>query len=177
MTALAEETGAINLGQGFPDEDGPAAVVEAAVAALRAGHNQYAPLGGVQALRAAVVAHQRRHYGIELDPDAAGPGHLRGPPRRCPRRCSPLVGAGHEVLTIDPSYDSYWAIVRDGRRPAWPIMVTPRECASRFDDVAERVTGRTRVLLLNSPHNPTGWLLDARTRRLAHLRRDTTASR
>ena len=69
MSALAEEVGAINLGQGFPDESGPDAVIDEAVAALRDGHNQYAPLAGVPALRAAIVEHQRRHYGIELDPD------------------------------------------------------------------------------------------------------------
>ena len=77
MTALAEQTGAVNLGQGFPDEDGPAAVIDAAVAALRAGHNQYAPLPGVPALREAVADHQLRRYGIELDPDTPGAGHLR----------------------------------------------------------------------------------------------------
>ena len=70
MSALAERTGAINLGQGFPDEDGPAEVLEAATRALREGHNQYAPLPGVPALRAAIADHQRRFYGIDLDPDA-----------------------------------------------------------------------------------------------------------
>src|SRR5436190_9664448 len=70
MTALAERTGAVNLGQGFPDEDGPSVIVDAAVEAMRAGQNQYAPLPGVPALREAVAAHQRRRYGIELDPDS-----------------------------------------------------------------------------------------------------------
>ena len=70
MSALAERTGAINLGQGFPDEDGPAEVLEAAAAAMRAGHNQYAPLPGVPALREAIAAHQRRFYGMEVDPEA-----------------------------------------------------------------------------------------------------------
>ena len=69
MSALAEATGAINLGQGFPDEDGPAEVLEAAIAAMRNGRNQYAPLPGVPALRAAIAEHQRRFYGLELDPD------------------------------------------------------------------------------------------------------------
>src|SRR3954471_16569554 len=69
MSALAERTGSINLGQGFPDEDGPAAVLEAAVQALRGGANQYAPLPGVPALRVAIAEHQRRRYGLEYDPD------------------------------------------------------------------------------------------------------------
>jgi N-succinyldiaminopimelate aminotransferase len=71
MSALAERLGAINLGQGFPDEDGPAEVLEAAAAAMRAGHNQYAPLAGVPPLRAAIAAHQQRFYGLEVD-EAAG---------------------------------------------------------------------------------------------------------
>ena len=77
MSALAERTGAINLGQGFPDEDGPAEVLEAAERALRDGHNQYAPLPGVPALREAIAAHQHRFYGIEVDPDTRGAGHVR----------------------------------------------------------------------------------------------------
>src|SRR3954470_17804337 len=70
MTALAERTGALNLGQGFPDGGEPTELIDAAAAAMRAGHNQYAPLAGVPALREAIAAHQRRHYGIELDPDS-----------------------------------------------------------------------------------------------------------
>src|ERR671936_1586900 len=108
MTALAERTGAINLGQGFPDEDGPAAVLEAAAAALRDGHNQYAPLAGVPALRAAVAEHQRRFYGLEVDPDS-GVQVTFGATEAIAAALLGLCEPGDEVLALDPTYDSYAA--------------------------------------------------------------------
>src|ERR671920_1141452 len=110
MSALAERTGAINLGQGFPDEDGPAEVLEAAERALRDGHNQYAPLPGVPALREAVAAHQRRHYGLEVDPDTEVQVTF-GATEGLAAALLALVGDGDEVLMLDPAYDSYGAIV------------------------------------------------------------------
>ena len=110
MTALAESTGAINLGQGFPDEDGPAAVIDAAVAALRGGENQYAPLPGIPALRAAVCAHQSRCYGIELDPETDVQVTF-GATEALASALLALVSAGDEVAMLDPSYDSYAAVV------------------------------------------------------------------
>ncbi len=111
MTELARRTGAINLGQGYPDEDGPAEILEAAAAALRAGHNQYAPLPGVPELRAAVADHQRRHYGIELDPDTEVQVTF-GATEGLAAALLALVGAGDEVLALDPAYDSYGPIAR-----------------------------------------------------------------
>ncbi len=116
MTALAESTGAINLGQGFPDEDGPAVVVDAAVEALRAGHNQYAPLPGIPALREAVAAHQLR-YGIELDPDTQVQVTF-GATEALASALLALVSPGDEVAMLDPSYDSYGAVVTLRRRRA-----------------------------------------------------------
>ena len=101
MSALAERTGAINLGQGFPDEDGPAAVLEAAQAAIRNGHNQYAPLPGVPALRAAIAEHQRRFYGIELDPATRGAGD-DGRDRGDHRRHARPVRAGRRGARVRP---------------------------------------------------------------------------
>src|SRR5918911_2287970 len=106
MSALAEATGAINLGQGFPDEDGPAAVLEAAVGALRSGHNQYAPLPGVPALREAIAEHQRRFYGIELDPGSQVQVTM-GATEAIAAAVLGLCEADDEVLAFDPSYDSY----------------------------------------------------------------------
>ena len=110
MTALAEQTGALNLGQGFPDFDGPAAVIEAAIAALRAGHNQYPPVPGVPALRRAIAEHQRRHYGIELDPDREIQVTF-GATEALASALLALVVAGDEVAFLDPAYDSYPAVV------------------------------------------------------------------
>src|SRR5579864_4914721 len=109
MTALAERTGAVNLGQGFPDFDGPPAVIEAAVAALRAGHNQYAPLPGVPPLRRAIAEHQRRRYGIELDPDREVQVTF-GATEALASALLALLEADDEVAYLDPAYDSYPAV-------------------------------------------------------------------
>src|SRR4051795_2553901 len=108
MSALAERTGAINLGQGFPDEDGPAEVLEAAARAMRAGHNQYAPLPGVPALLEAIAAHQRRFYGIELDP-ATQVQVTFGPTEAIGAALLGLWEPGDEVACFEPYYDSYAA--------------------------------------------------------------------
>src|SRR3954451_17601406 len=108
MSALAERTGAINLGQGFPDEDGPAEVLEAAQAAMRDGRNQYAPLPGVPALRHAIAEHQARFYGIELDP-ATEVQVTMGATEAITAAVLGLCEPEDEVLAFDPSYDSYAA--------------------------------------------------------------------
>jgi N-succinyldiaminopimelate aminotransferase len=160
MTALAERTGAINLGQGFPDEDGPALVIEAAVEALRGGHNQYAPLPGIPALREAVAAHQLRHYGIELDPESQVQVTF-GATEALASALLALVRPGDEVAMLDPSYDSYGAVVALARGVAKPIRLSPPGWRVEAEAVAEALSERTRVLLVNSPHNPTGRVLDA----------------
>src|ERR687888_975551 len=124
MTALAERTGAINLGQGFPDEDGPASVIEAAVDALRAGHNQYAPLAGIPALREAIAAHQLRHYGIELDPETQVQVTF-GATEALAAGLLALVSPGDEVAMLDPSYDSYAAVVSLAGGVPRPIRLAP----------------------------------------------------
>jgi N-succinyldiaminopimelate aminotransferase len=160
MTALAERTGAINLGQGFPDEDGPALIVEAAVDALRAGHNQYAPLPGIAALRQAIAAHQRRCYGIELDPESQVQVTF-GATEALASALLALVRPGDEVAMLDPSYDSYAAVVALAGGTPRPIRLAPPGWRVEADAVADAFGDRTRVLLLNSPHNPTGRVLDA----------------
>jgi N-succinyldiaminopimelate aminotransferase len=159
MTALAEQTGAINLGQGFPDEDGPAAIVDAAVAALRGSHNQYAPLPGIPALRMAVAAHQQRCYGIELDPDTQVQVTF-GATEALASALLALVSPGDEVAMLDPSYDSYAAVVSLAGGVPRPIRLAPPDWRVTPELVAEAVTDGTRVLLVNSPHNPTGRVLD-----------------
>jgi N-succinyldiaminopimelate aminotransferase len=160
MTALAERTGAVNLGQGFPDFDGPEAVVEAAVAALRAGHNQYAPLPGVPPLRDAVVAHQRRRYGIELDSETEVQVTF-GATEALASALLALLEPGDEVAFLDPSYDAYPAVAALAGALSRPIVLEPPDWRLEPAAVEAAVGPRTRVLLLNSPHNPTGRVLDA----------------
>jgi N-succinyldiaminopimelate aminotransferase len=160
MTALAEQTGAINLGQGFPDEDGPPLVIEAAVEALRSGHNQYAPLPGIPALREAVARHQQRRYGIELDPDTQVQITF-GATEALASALLALVQPGDEVAMLDPSYDSYAAVVALAGGVPRPIPLDPPDWRVEPAAVDALVNDRTRILLVNSPHNPTGRVLDA----------------
>ena len=155
MSALAVEKAAINLGQGFPDTDGPAAVFEAAVTAIRTGHNQYPPGIGTPELRAAIVAHQRHWYGLDFDPDTevlVTAGATEAIAATILALCEP----GDEVVTFEPYYDSYAAsISMAGARRRVVQLRTPHWS---FDPDALRaaITPRTKLLLLNSPHNPTG---------------------
>ena len=158
MSALALRTGSVNLGQGFPDTDGPAEVVEAAVAAIRGGHNQYAPGPGVPRLRAAVADHQRRFYGIELDPDtqvAITFGATEGIAASVLGLCEP----GDEVITLEPWYDSYAACVALAGARRRVVTMRPPDFALDPDALAAAVTPATRMVIINSPHNPTGRVL------------------
>jgi N-succinyldiaminopimelate aminotransferase len=156
MTALAEETGAINLGQGFPDEDGPAEVVEAAVEALRSGtKNQYAPLPGVPPLREAILAHQRRRYGLEPEDVQVTFGATEA-------LASALLGllrAGDELVVLEPVYDSYPAIAALAGATLKRVALHPPEWRLDPEELAAAITPRTRMILVNTPHNPTGRVL------------------
>src|SRR5688572_8464298 len=155
MSALAARTGAINLGQGFPDTDGPEEVREVAVEALRAGRNQYPPGPGIPALREAIAAHQRRFYGIELDPDGevlVTTGATEGIAAALLALCEP----GDEVVTFEPYYDSYAACVALAGARRRTVVLRPPDFAVDQDELAAAFTARTRLVLLNSPHNPTG---------------------
>ena len=155
MSALAVRTGAVNLGQGFPDTDGPAEVAEAAVAAIRAGHNQYPPGPGIPELRLAVSDHQRRWYGVELDPDRevlVTAGATEAIAASMLALCEP----GDEVVTFEPYYDSYGASIAMAGAVRRVVTLRSPDYAFDPDELARAVTPRTRLLLLNSPHNPTG---------------------
>ena len=155
MSALAARTGAINLGQGFPDTDGPAAILEAAAEAMRAGQNQYPPGPGIPALREAVAAHQRRFYGIELDPD----GEVLVTTGATEAIAAALLGLcerGDEVVTFEPYYDSYAACIALADAQRRPVTLRPPGYALDPDALAAAFSPRTRLVLLNSPHNPTG---------------------
>ncbi len=158
MSALAERTGAINLGQGFPDEDGPAEVLEAAARALRDGHNQYAPLPGVPALREAIAEHQRRFYGIEVDPETEVQVTF-GATEAIAAALIGLCDPGDEVVTLDPAYDSYAAAAAMAGAALRRVTLRPPGWELDPGALAAAIGPRTRVLLLNSPHNPTGRVL------------------
>ncbi len=155
MSALAVRTGAINLGQGFPDTDGPLAVAEAAIAAIRAGHNQYPPGPGIPELRAAVARHQRRFYDLDYDPDDEILV-TAGATEAIAASLLALCEVGDEVVTFEPYYDSYAAGI--AMAGAQRRVVTLHAPDYSFDAaaLAAAITPRTRLLLLNSPHNPTG---------------------
>lgn len=159
MTALAERTGALNLGQGFPDGGEPPELIEAAAQAMRSGHNQYAPLAGVTELRQAIAAHQRRHYGIELDADSQIQVTF-GATEALAAALLALVSDGDEVAMLDPSYDSYAAVVSLAGGASRPIALAPPDWRITEASLAEAIGPRTRLLLFNSPHNPTGRVFD-----------------
>jgi N-succinyldiaminopimelate aminotransferase len=158
MSALAVATGSINLGQGFPDVDGPADVLDAAVGAIRAGHNQYPPGDGIPELRSAIAAHQRHWYGLDWNPDGevlVTAGATEGIAAAILALCEP----GDEVVALEPFYDSYAACVAlAGARLMGATLAAP-DFRVDLDALAQLVTPRTRLLLLNSPHNPTGRVL------------------
>ncbi|PJI94555.1 aminotransferase class I/II-fold pyridoxal phosphate-dependent enzyme [Luteimicrobium subarcticum] len=168
MSALAARTGAINLGQGFPDVDGPSWVRRAAVDAIapdaESGANQYPPGPGVPTLLDAVAAHQDRHYGIRLDP-ATQVLVTTGATEALAATVLALAGPGDDVVTLEPFYDAYAAcialagarhltvpLVRDPARPGAPLRLD-------LDALRAAVTDRTRIVLVNTPHNPTGTVL------------------
>jgi N-succinyldiaminopimelate aminotransferase len=156
MSALAQRTGAINLGQGFPDTDGPPEAIEAAVAALRSGENQYAPLPGVPALREAVREHQRRHYGLEPEDVLITFGATEAIAAALLGLCDP----GDEVVVLEPYYDSYAACIAFAGAQRRPVTLRPPGFALEPEALRAALGPRARVLLLNTPHNPTGRVLD-----------------
>ncbi|PFG19173.1 succinyldiaminopimelate aminotransferase [Serinibacter salmoneus] len=160
MTALAQREGAVNLGQGFPDVDGPEWIREAAVQAIRDGVNQYAPGAGLPPLREAIAAHQREHYGIAVDPDTQVLA-TTGATEAIAASILALAGPGEEVLTIEPYYDSYAASIAMAGATHTTVPLIPTAEGFRLDTEALRgaVTDRTRLILVNTPHNPTGTVL------------------
>lgn len=161
MSALAVRTGAINLGQGFPDTDGPEEVREAAVRALRDGRgNQYPPGPGIPELRTAVADHQRRFYGLRYDPDTEVLV-TAGATEAIAASLLALVEPGDEVIALEPYYDSYAASIAMAGGTRVPVTLRPRDGTYHLDldELRDAVTDRTRLLLLNTPHNPTGTVL------------------
>jgi N-succinyldiaminopimelate aminotransferase len=158
MSALAVRTGAVNLGQGFPDNDGPPEMLAAAADAIHSGQNQYPPGPGIPALRAAIGVHQKRFWGLEYDPD----GEIlvtAGATEAIAAAILALCETGDEVVCFEPYYDSYAASIALAGAVRRPVTLRPQE-DGRYgfdpDDLRRAFGPRTRLVLLNSPHNPTG---------------------
>ncbi|MEU0552864.1 pyridoxal phosphate-dependent aminotransferase [Dactylosporangium sp. NPDC006015] len=157
MSALAVRTGAVNLGQGFPDTDGPTAMLDAAAEALRSGRNQYPPGPGVPELRAAISAHQKAFWGLDYDPD----GEIivtAGATEAIAATILALCEPGDEVVCFEPYYDSYAASIALAGAVRRPVTLRAHDGGYAFDPAELRAAfgPRTRLVLLNSPHNPTG---------------------
>jgi N-succinyldiaminopimelate aminotransferase len=162
MSALAARIGAVNLGQGFPDEDGPPAMLRAAQEAIAGGVNQYPPGIGVPELRRAIAAQRQRHFGIDYDPDTEVLVTV-GATEAIAAAVLGLVEPGDEVILIQPFYDSYSpvAAMAGARRLVVPLVPDGRGFALDADALRRAVTPKTRALIVNSPHNPTGMVLTA----------------
>ncbi|MCW2834655.1 MAG: succinyldiaminopimelate aminotransferase apoenzyme [Nocardioides sp.] len=158
MSALAVRTGAINLGQGFPDVDGPPSVIAAAVEALERGANQYAPGIGVPDLRQAIARHQHRHYELDVDPDrevCVTTGCTEG----IAAALLGLIDPGDEVVVLEPYYDSYLAMIEMCGAVRRPVTLQAPDFRLDVDALRAAVGPRTRAMLINTPHNPTGTVL------------------
>ncbi|MFE3666844.1 pyridoxal phosphate-dependent aminotransferase [Streptomyces sp. NPDC059164] len=159
MSALAQQTGSINLGQGFPDTDGPEEIREAAVRALRAGHgNQYPPGPGVPELRNAVAAHQERFYGLTWSPETEVLV-TTGATEAIAASLLGLLEPDDEVIAFEPYYDSYAACIAMAGAQRVPLTLRAPHFRPDLDELRTLITPRTRLLLLNTPHNPTGTVL------------------
>jgi N-succinyldiaminopimelate aminotransferase len=161
MSALAAEVGAVNLGQGFPDEDGPPAMLEAARQAIADGVNQYPPGPGIAALREAIAAQRARRYRVDLDPDSEVLVTV-GASEAIAAAVLGLVEPGSEVLLIEPFFDTYSPVIAmaGSRRVAVPLVPDGRGFCLDVDAVRAAITPSTRAIIVNSPHNPTGMVLD-----------------
>ena len=162
MSALAAATGAINLGQGFPDEDGPAEVLEAARRAIADGTNQYPPGRGMPVLLEAIAEHQERFYGIRVDP---GSNVLvtAGATEALAATILALTEEGDEVVTLEPFYDAYGALIALAKATHVTVPLRAPDFQPDHDDLRAAITDRTRLILINSPHNPTGSVLPRAT--------------
>ena len=155
MSALAVETGSVNLGQGFPDTDGPIAVSQAAVTAINEGHNQYPPLPGLAILREAIAHHRSHHRGQVFDPDDEILV-TTGATEALAASLLALTGPGDEVVTFEPYYDSYGAGIAMSGASRRVVTLRGNDFSFDPDELEAAFTPATKLLLLNTPHNPTG---------------------
>ena len=160
MSQLAIEHGAVNLGQGFPDFDVPARLADALARAMREGKNQYAPMTGIPALRQAIAAKTERCYGVR--PDAESDiTVVSGATEAIFDAIHAVVRAGDEVIVLDPCYDCYEPAIDLAGGRAVHVPLDPHTFAPDWESIRDAVTPKTRMLMINSPHNPSGAMIDA----------------
>jgi len=162
MTALAMRTGAINLGQGFPDEDGPAVVLETARDAIARGVNQYPPGRGMPVLLEAIARHQQRFYGLTVNP-ATEVLVTAGATEALSATLLALLEPGDEVVTFEPFYDAYGGLIALANGVHRTVRLRSPDFQPDLDELAAAVTDRTRIILINNPHNPTGTVFSRET--------------
>ena len=155
MSALAAKTGAINLGQGFPDTDGPQEIAELAITAIRDGHNQYPPGLGIKKLRDAISHHQMRFYGLGFDPETEVLV-TAGATEAIAASLLAICEQGDEIITFEPYYDSYAASIALAGGVRRVVTLNTPDYSFSFDELEKLVNAKTKAILLNSPHNPTG---------------------
>jgi methionine aminotransferase len=173
MSQLAAEHGAINLGQGFPDFPAPQRLVDELDRAMRAGHNQYAPMTGIPALRRAIAGKTRRVYGVSVDADSEITV-TSGATEAIFDAIHAVVRAGEEVIVLDPCYDCYEPAIELAGARAVHVPLDPETFAPDWQRVRDAITPKTRMLMINSPHNPSGAMLnDADMNTIADILRDT----
>ncbi len=173
MSQLAAEHGAVNLGQGFPDFAVPQRLVDELAVAMRAGHNQYAPMTGVPALRQAIAAKVLRCYGAEVNADTEITV-TSGATEAIFNAIHAVVRPGEEVIVLDPAYDCYEPAIDLAGAKAVHVALDPQTFAVDWRKVQDAITPRTRMLMINSPHNPSGAMLgEEDLRQLADILRDT----
>lgn len=158
MSALAERHGAINLSQGFPDFEPPTKLVEGVSQHMAAGHNQYPPMMGIAPLRQRIADKALQLYGASVDPDTEVT-ISSGATEALFCSIHALVRPGDEVIVFDPAYDSYEPAVLLAGGSVVHLPLTPGTFRIEFDQLAARLSSRTRLVIINSPHNPTGSLL------------------
>jgi N-succinyldiaminopimelate aminotransferase len=156
MSLAATRNGAVNLGQGFPDFGWPDEILDAAARAVKEGSNQYAPSRGLPALREAVASHYRRHFGQDLT--AAHVCITSGATEALGAAILATIESGDEVIIFTPAYDSYAPMIRRGGGVPVEVALRPPEWRIDRDALETAVTGKTRAIMLNNPHNPTGKL-------------------
>jgi methionine aminotransferase len=160
MSRLAAETGAVNLGQGFPDFQPPARLRELVALHLAAGHNQYAPMAGLPALCEAIAAEMQRRHGLAIDP-AAEVTVTAGATEALFAAIHAVVRAGDEVILLDPSYDSYGPAAQLAGARVVRVPLALPDFRIDYGRLAAAFSARTRLLVVNTPHNPAGAVLDA----------------
>jgi len=155
MSALAVKTGSINLGQGFPDTDGPQEIAELAITAIRDGHNQYPPGLGIKKLRDAISHHQMRFYGLEFDPETEVLV-TAGATEAIAASLLAICEQGDEIITFEPYYDSYAASIALAGGVRRVVTLNTPDYSFSIEDLKKLINPKTKAVLLNSPHNPTG---------------------